>query len=185
MTINGGLVSNQLLPETPEEEAEVGDGPCSLFLRLRTVPEKTPFDGGLLEKVTNNALLRQFNAANDAKNPIDRFIGLFKILEDLYGGRPIKKALCDSKELREIALDCLKTSHGGDTTVQITVPEFEKLLAEFVSTRHQCAHLRSSVGFGISYSDIRVQGTVVPLLNPLEALARAAVQKKLDTCEIT
>src|SRR5262249_7593219 len=159
------------------------DGPCSLFLRLRTVPEKTPFDGSLLEKVTNNALLRQFNAANEASSPIDRFIGLFKILEDFYGGCPIKKALCDSKELREIALDCLKTSKGN-IMGKISVVEFEQLVGEFVNTRHQCAHLRSAEGFGISYRDIKVQTTVVPLLNPLEALARAAVRKKLDTCEI-
>lgn len=183
MTINRGLISNQLLPETPEEEAEVGHGPCSLFLRLRTVPERTPFDGSLLEKVTNNALLRQFNAANDARSPIDRFIGLFKILEDLYGGWPIKKALCDSKELWEIARGCLKTSKAN-SMVKISVAEFEQLIDEFVNTRHQCAHLRSAVGFGISYSDIKVQSTVVPLLNPLEALARAAVRKKLDTHEI-
>lgn len=184
MTINGGFVSNQLLRETPEEEEEVGDRPYSMSLQLRSVPDKTPFDGGLVEKVTNNALLRQFNAANDARSPVDRFIGLFKILEDLYGGHPIKKALCDSAELRQIGLESLETTQG-DSRTQITVPEFENLLGDLVNTRHQCAHLRSSTGFGISYNDSRVQSTVVPLLDPLETLARFAIRKKLGMSEIT
>src|SRR2546430_6013632 len=44
-----------------------------------------------------------FNEANSAASSIDRFIGLFKILEDLFGGRPVKKNFKNSTELRDTA----------------------------------------------------------------------------------
>jgi hypothetical protein len=56
--------------------------------------------------------------------------------------------------------------------------EFEKLINDLVNTRHECAHLRSSTGFGITYGDARVGSDVEPLLVPLEVLAYEIVKKR-------
>jgi hypothetical protein len=178
--IIGSFVSSELLPETPEEEAEVGENRFSWSMRIKEVPDKAPFDSGSLQKVTNSPLIKQFNEANDAKSPIDRFIGLFKILEDLYGGQPVKASFKNSMELRLIALRHLRFEESGTGTIrQISEAEFEKLVDDLVNTRHECAHLRSSTGFGITYGDSRVQSDVEPLLGPLQTLAYEAIRIKI------
>lgn len=176
--IDGSFISNELLPETPEEEAEVGENRFSWAMQLKRVGDKVPFDSASLQRVTNNPLIKQFNEANDAKSPVDRFIGLFKILEDLFGGQPVKASFKSSTELKQIALQHLQTEVRG-VTRQISEPEFEKLVDELVNTRHECAHLRSSTGFGITYGDARVQSDVEPLLVTLEMLAYEAIQKRI------
>lgn len=176
--LDGSLIVNELLPDTPEEEAEVGENRFSWTVQIKEVPEKVPFDSASLQKLTNNPLLKQFNEANNAKSPIDRFIGLFKILEDLYGGHPVKAAFKSSTELKQIALQHLEIEDNGATR-QISQAEFEKLISDLVNTRHECAHLRSSTGFGITYGDARVQSDVEPLLVPLEILTYEAVQRRI------
>jgi hypothetical protein len=54
------------------------------------------------------------------------------------------------------------------------------VLGEAISLtpRHECAHLRSSTGFGITYGDARVDSDVEPLLAPLEVLAYEVVKKR-------
>lgn len=176
--IIGSFISNELLPETPEEEAEVGENRFSITMQVKEVPDKVSFNSAALQRVTNNPLVKQFNEAKNAKSPVDRFIGLFKILEDLYGGQPVKASFKGSTELKQIALQHLEIEDSGATR-QISEAEFEKLVDDLVNTRHECAHLRSSTGFGITYGDTRVQSEVEPLLIPLETLAYEAVQKRI------
>lgn len=176
--IDGSFISNELLPETPEEEAKIGENRFSWTMQIKEVPEKVPFDSASLQRLTNNPLVKQFNEANNAKSPIDHFIGLFKILEDLYGGKPVKDNFKNSTELKQIALQNLKIEENGATR-QISQSEFEKLVDDLANTRHECAHLRRSKKFGITYGDVRVQSEVEPLLVPLEILAYEAVQKTI------
>jgi hypothetical protein len=176
--LDGSFISSELLPETPEEEAEIGENRFSWTMQVREVLDKIPFDSNFLQKLTNNPLLKQFNEANNAKSSVDRFIGLFKILEDLYGGHPVKAALKSSTDFMQLALQHLKIEESGAVR-QISQTEFERLVDDLVNVRHECAHLRSSTGFGISYGDARVQSDVEPLLVPLEILAYEAVQTRL------
>lgn len=176
--LDGSFISNELLPETPEEEAAVGENRFSWTMRIKEVPERVAFDSTSLQRLTNNPLIKQFNQANNAASPIDRFIGLFKILEDLYGGHPIKPTLRASVELKQIAMGHLQVEESGSMR-QITEAEFEGLIDKLANTRHECAHLRSSTGFGITYGDARVQSEVEPLLPALETLAYEAVQKRI------
>src|ERR1051325_11265576 len=66
--IDGSFISNELLPETPEEEARVGENRFAWTMHVREVPKKVPFDSASIQRVTNNPLIRQFNEANDAKS---------------------------------------------------------------------------------------------------------------------
>jgi hypothetical protein len=176
--LDGSFISNELLPETPEEEEAVGEKRFGMTVQIKEVPERVAFDSASLQRLTNNPLIKQFNQANDAASPIDRFIGLFKILEDLYGGHPIKPALKAAAELKQIALEHLQIEDGGSPR-QITEAEFEELIDKLANTRHECAHLRSSTGFGITYGDARVQSDVEPLIGALETLAYEAVKKRI------
>jgi hypothetical protein len=196
IVINWSFVSNELIGETPEEIAELGENRFSWTMSVVEVPDKTSFSEFSLQKLTNNKYIKQFNEANNANNPIDRFIGLFKILEDLYGLTPLKPAfikptkkkgkkqdlkpsLKSSDELNQIALQNIKIENNGKIR-PINQAEFEKLVDDLVDTRHECAHLRSSTGFGITYGDARIKSEVEPLLVALETLAFEAVQKTLS-----
>jgi hypothetical protein len=176
--IDWSFISSELLPETLEEEAEVGENRFSMAMQVKKVPDKVPFDSVSLQRVTNSPLIKQFNEANNAKSPVDRFIGLFKILEDLYGARPLKATLKGSSELNQIALQNVEIEENG-VTRQISQAEFENLVDDLVDTRHECAHLHSSTGFGITYGDARVQSHVKPLLIPLKILTYEAIQKRM------
>jgi len=196
LSIIWSFVANELLPETPEEIEEVGDKPFSYTLGFQEVPDKKTFDGSFT-KVVSNPLIQQFNAADNAQNSIDSFIGFFKILEDLYGSTPLKPrfikptkkgkkqkqdlkpSLKSSDELNQIALDNIKMEENGIVR-PISQAEIETLLDKLVDTRHQCAHLKSSKGFGITYGDNRVHTEVKPLLEPLRILAFEAVQKHIS-----
>lgn len=181
--LDGSFISNELLPETPEEEAEVGENRFSWNVQLRKVPDQIAFDAASIQMVTNDPLVKQFNDARDAKSAIDQFIGLFKILEDLYGGRPLKSSLKRSAELNEIALHYVEVEEAGAVR-QITQPEFEKLVDDLVDVRNQCAH-RTPDGFGLRHGDARVQTEVKPLLESLEKLAYEAVQRRISRDDLS
>lgn len=176
--LDGGFISNELLPETPEEEANIGENRFSWNMQLREVADQIPFDAASIQKVTNDPLIKQFNEARDAKSAIGQFIGLFKILEDLYGERPVKSSFKRSAELSEIALRCLKVKESG-VTRRLNQSEFEKLVDELVDIRNQCAH-RTPDGFGITHGDARVPTEVKPLLAPLQILAFEAIQRRIS-----
>lgn len=177
--IIGSFISNELIPETKEEEEELGENRFSWTIQVQEVPPEVSFDGSLTNKLTNNPLLIQFNTANEAQNPIDKFIGLFKILEDSFGGQPIKVSFRNSINLQQIALRCIKIKEKNIVRA-ITQAEFEKLVDDLVDTRHQCTHLRSTNNFGITYGDTRVNEIVKPLLIPLEILAFEIVKEKIS-----
>jgi hypothetical protein len=113
-----------------------------------------------------------------APNPIDRFLGFFKILEDLYGPTKKKgnlaKALKASDELFRIAQKQIHIQENTRTTLR---PEdFVRLVNKFVKTRHECAHLRSKKGFGITHGDPRVRKEVEPLANMVREVAYEAIK---------
>jgi len=51
MTINRGIVSNQLMPETPEEEAEVGDGLVRCFCDYEQCQRRRRLTGVYLRRL--------------------------------------------------------------------------------------------------------------------------------------
>lgn len=179
--IIGSFISYELIPETDTEAAEIGENRYSIFMNLVEVPPRIPFDGSVLKGARIHPLLIQFNNADKALSAIDRFIGFFKILENLYGPRSregLAKAFKNSNELRLLALENLVMMQNGQTR-PIKEGESENLFDELVSTRHQCAHLSGQQNFGITYGDPKVEEVVEPLLIPLRILASAAVEKRI------
>jgi hypothetical protein len=177
-----GLVMGEHLPDTPEEEEQVAEGPYFAEARLVEVLPTPSFDGSSLQKLATHPLIGQFNAADKAKNPIDRFLGLFKILEDLYGPTAknvkVADALKSSGELLQIAQKHLHVAEDGAAR-PLTQDDFSGLVDRLVRARHECAHLRSSKGFGVTHDDPRVATEIEPLTGPLRDLAYEAIQMRL------
>jgi len=179
LKINYGLVMGQLLPDTPEEVAQLGDRPYFATARLVEMRPPPTFDGSEFDILSTSPLIKQFNAAVSATNPIDKFLGLFKILEDLYGPSSKKitlaEALKASNDLLQISQKNFhKTENGIDRPM--TQDDFNELIDNLVKTRHECAHLRSSKNFGITHGHPRTSSEVEPLNVLLRDLAHEAIR---------
>lgn len=182
MKILYGLILGEHLPDTAEEATQLGDTPFFAEAHLVEALPTPAFDGAALGKVSAHPLIEQFNAANKADNPIDRFLGLFRILEDLYG--PTSKtvtlaaALKASNELFLIAKKHIEMTANNKPS-ELNQNDFNEIVSKLVKTRHQCAHLRSSKGFGITHGDPRARAEVEPLANLLRLLTSDAIQERL------
>lgn len=187
LKIHGGLVTAELIPETPEEEEQLGENRFFAEARLVEVQPAPEFDGSSFQQITGDPIisgaLRQYNAALKAENPIDQFLGLFRILESFYGPQLEKQtlavALKSSAELRDIAQKHLTFSDGA-TTRQLTEDDYFDLVDKLVQTRHECAHLRAQKGFGIHHGDPKVRKEVMPLIKPLSRLAFETIRTRLQ-----
>lgn len=181
MRIHYGLVGGELVPETPEEIAELGENRYFAKVQLVEAPPVPEFDGDRLSNLSNNPLVIQFNVADRAENAIDRFLGLFKILEDRYGpNKPNVKladALRSSKELFDLASTLLVVDNKTGVETKLSEKkEYDDLVVKLVKMRHECAHLLSGKKFGVPYGDSRVKTEVEPLLPALSALAFLTVE---------
>lgn len=177
-----GLVTGEHLPDTPEEEEQLAEGAYFYEAHLVEVLPTPSFDGASLEKLATSPLIEQFNAANRAKNPIDRFLGLFRILEDLYGPTSKKVTLGESlkasADLLQIAQKHLHVTED-EAERPLTQDDFSGLVDRLVRARNECAHLRSSKGFGVTHGDPRVTTEIEPLTGPLRDLTYEAIQTRL------
>lgn len=182
----GGLITGEYLPDNPDEEKLLGEGRYFAVAHLAQYKPPPTFDRDAFIKLSgasiDGALMQQFNAAVKARNPIDIFIGLFKILENFYGPQKkekkhLAKALKESTELFTLAATHLKFE-SKDISRALTENDFSKLIDDLVSTRHNCAHLKRADSFGISHGDPEVQTKVEPLIGPLKKLAYEAIRTK-------
>lgn len=187
LNISHGYIAGEYLPETPEEEELLGERRHFRIVHLvQEVPPRT-FDGQSFQRMTIdsavNPKLQQFNAALNANNPIDQFLGLFRIIEDFYDASSTDKKLVNrlkaSPELIGIACKYLTITENSISR-PLKKDDAFRLIEELVSVRHQCAHLRTSEGFGISHGDPKVREKVAPLISPLRRLAFEAIKIRMN-----
>jgi hypothetical protein len=171
--IFGGVIFCKRMPETPEEEAEIGDSPYGVEMRLIEDLSPETFDSSALQSVPSAAnrlpLIAQFNEAKRIKQPIAKFIGFFKIIESLTHAtdenRRLKAVLLGSTELRRIY-----------SSVPSRI-DFESFVERASTARHNCAHLKINKDFGYTPLDSAVKLEVEPLLATLEMLASASISQ--------
>jgi hypothetical protein len=188
LKISYGFVAGEYLPETPEEEESLGDR--RHFFTVRLVKKASPrkFDETAIQRFTLDSslhpMLKQFNTALAANSPVDQFVGLFKILEDYYSERSDRKGIASrlkrSKELSKISRRYLRMRNRNSSKA-LTQNDYFHLIDELVSVRHQCAHLKSKQGFGISHGDPRIRQKVSPLIVPLRRLTLEAIRIRLGS----
>jgi hypothetical protein len=185
LKVHSGLLMAERIPETSEEEEMLGDNRWFAEAHLVEVRPTPTFDGASFNKIaadqTVNAAIRHFNAAVKANNPIDQFLGLFRILEDFYSPahKYLKEALKRSSEPLKVACQYITYTENGNTGY-LTESDYYQLVDKLVETRHQCAHLKTKEGFGIPHGDLRVDNEVTPLIPPLRRLTFEIIRKRLE-----
>jgi hypothetical protein len=175
--IDGGGVFYKIITETAAEEEAVGDAIYGYNLRLVEEPVQLPhFDPQQLVQslpAQELAIMAQFNQASQA-NPIDKFLGFFKILEKVYAdtrGCDVLRTMKANNQLWKLAERTLKVRNEGG----FSRDDFNELLTCIYRTRDQCAHLRGRTGF--LPGDSRIVQVVEPHLNLVRALAERTISR--------
>lgn len=170
--IHGGFVMSKRIPETSDEEAEVGDTPYSLIMHAVEVIDPPVFDvkafAATSAHPTDLRLLAQYNEACREKSVIGRFLGLFRIVEN--------RVLSESPKLRLKDAIRASTKLRAEFLESVKGVEFDTFVNSIVETRHECAHLKLEENFGYFPSDPRLESEVRPLLSQLQILARSCVE---------
>jgi hypothetical protein len=171
LRVIGGLVSYKRIPETPAEEAEVGDRPYGMTLRLVEVVGTPSFEnlGGKLESAVaiHPGLLAQFNETARDPSPIRKFLGFFRIVESFVHSGPVKGSLKKALKTNEKLLHRFLALKPNQS--------FDDFVDAIVDARHECAHLKLDKGFGYVPADPRIEKALMPHLALLEELAYACV----------
>lgn len=181
ITVLGGLVTALRIAENEAEEKGIEGHPYLVELRFTEVPILPEFDPKRLSRVKADSrgvlLLDQFNSAKELDNPVDQFLGMFKVIEKAYSGRRGKllRQLKQSDELFLVVRDVLRTEKGQG---QINRLEFAKLLATLVKIRDNCAHLRGKTGY--APGDLRTKTELEPYLPLVRALAQRCVESQIN-----
>jgi hypothetical protein len=184
MKVHFSLVTGEHLPENPSEAEAVKDRPYFAEVHLEEYIPPKKFDSGSFSMLSDDPklvrLLSVFNAAQRAATPIDKFLGLFKVLEDCYctssSNRSTAKQLKDSQSLFSIGYGAMRIRKGA-IRAQPTREEFNDFLESLVELRDQCAHLRSDVGLGIAPNDAQVRVRLEPVLPVLAAFAHESIRR--------
>jgi hypothetical protein len=185
MVLHWGFLQAERLPETSEEEAEIGDRPYWLRLTIKEEPATLSLRArqfpALNCPVQHATILRQFNAAREVGTPVERYLSFFKILERVYaaGGSNLLNAFRKNDALFRLVVDTL--SDANPKTPPLTRPTYNDLLRKMVRTRHNCAHLKGKTGY--SPGDPRIATEIQPLLGLVEELARRCIEAHIGQNE--
>jgi hypothetical protein len=170
------------IPETPDEEVEVGDGPHFANLFLEEYVSPPTFDPSSFSTKEGSGqfdvLLRQFNSAKESKLIVDKFLGYFKVLEKAYAhgrGGNLFAVLRQSDNLFSVVREviCSPSSENDPMSHQ----EFQTFIKDLIRIRDNCAHLREKTGY--SPNDPRIQTEVAPLVDVLGIIAQKVVERHL------
>ncbi len=184
MEILGGFICATQLPETAEEEAEVGDRPHLVRLVFQNAEDVPVFEPKRLVNLhvdpQHQPLLEQVNAARQLSNPVEAFLAFFKVLEKAYASDRegnLIRALADSDELFALVRQVVRPTEKE----AIDRDEFTALISDLVRIRDRCAHLRGT--FGYAPADPRVTIEVEPHLGLVGELAHRCVQARVVRSE--
>lgn len=186
LNLVGGFVSAERIPETEEERQLVGEKKFLVEMQIQEVRPPKLFDPATFGSTNLSdearAALRQFNAARASKNPIDRFLGYFKTLEQLgsttSSSRKAVNLIGDSEELYSAAQKVLM-SNGPGGKIELTRENFRSLAIDLLKMRDQCAHLQTRHGTGVLPGDSRAQKELEPLLHIIQDVAFEAIKARI------
>lgn len=173
----GGGICAKRIPETEEERQLIGDRPYDIRVTMREVPDPVPFNPDVIRLFPHTPevgpLIDQFNSARAARSPIDRYLGMFKVLElQFHTGWDPKKSLRNRKDFISLAYRVVQIKKDGRNK-PIQQNEVPGLIDDLVKTRDQCAHLQRQFGYGPH--DREVYEWVEPLAGLVEKLALESI----------
>jgi len=179
-SLYGGFISGKRIPETPEEEIEIGENLYFAELKFVEAVDPPTFDSKMFSEISNlkldMVLVSQHNAAKKATNPVDKFLGFFKILESRFSPnnkiKQLGERLKNNRELFKIYENTFRFE-----TKEQSQKAFEEFIDAIVHARHRCAHLKANKGFGYTPIDPRLKNEVEPYLALLEILTYETIMK--------
>lgn len=179
MKIHTGFIMCERLPETPEEKELIGDAPFAVQMCLQEVVPSAKFDSSLFinqsAKTMDCRLIEQHNAARHNVNPVDKFLGLFKIIESLFGPQNKKTTLEDALLTSTKLYNTFKEISSFDDPATYE-EEYKTFVKRIVNGRHKCAHMKLKKDFGYWSSDPRVKDEIEPYIQTLEIITYYAIQ---------
>jgi len=181
MKILGGLVTGELIPESLEEEQALGENRFFANARIVEYVEQRSFNGKSFSSLSSNSLviklISQFNASKGGVTDIDKFLGLYKVLEAIYcKGNNALAALRQNPELFEIFTEVSFGEKAKFKSLSLA-GEFDRWLKRLMEARSHCGHLRSDKKVGLIPADPKVKELVEPLIAPLAEIVSTAIQR--------
>lgn len=187
LRIEGGFSEAERIVENDEEAAEVGDKLHLVSVSLREVDGSIPFNREHLRLLPYMSglerVIHQYTTAQAARNPIDGYLGMFKVIETLYyqGKRHTIAVLKEAQELRDVLRCSYRTRRGDDEPwVDPDDHSIDSMIEDMVKMRAQCAHLRGHNAFGYAPGDAAVFREVEPMLGIVSSCAREAIRRRID-----
>ena len=188
LRIEGGFSEAERVPENDDEAAEIGDKRHVVSVSLREVDGDIPFNREhmrLLPFMSGlERVIRQYTSAEAARNPVDGYLGMFKVIETLYyqGRRRTIEVLKRAQELREVLRTSYRTRRSDDETwLEPDEQSIDSMITDMVKMRDQCAHLRGHNAFGYAPGNVAVFQEVEPLLRIVHWAAREAIRRRIDS----
>lgn len=175
--INTGMMMGTYIPETPEEEEEIGENKHFAALHLIEAVSPTQFDSKSLEETSKKpldmALVSQHNVAKASNNSVERFLGFFKIIESQFHK---EKSLRECLESNKDLLAIFKNTFEFETEEKASNAYID-FIKRIVHARHRCAHLKLSKNFGYAPIDHKIKEEVEPYLEALEILTSEIIKQ--------
>ena len=174
--IHYGALFCKCIPESPEEEQELGDKPYAASMTLREADVPEAFKSNCLcddtKTILDTRLLSQYNFSRKANNSIDKLLGFFKIIESTF--IPKKQSLADRLKGDDELFEIFKTKFNF-ASIEAARRSFDDFIDKIVHARHNCAHLKLKKNFGYVPLDPRIKEEVEPLIYPLQVLAHEII----------
>lgn len=179
MRLHTGMIMCERLPETPEEKEIVGDAPFAVEMHMEEVVTPPKFDAEQLTAQSaitmDTRLISQHNAAKRTPNPIEKFLGFFKIIETLFVPHNKKVSLQDALLSNKDFFNLFAKVLRHDSPEQCK-KEYETFVTQIVNGRHKCAHMKLKKDFGYWATDPRVRNEIEPHLQVIEVLTYYAIR---------
>jgi hypothetical protein len=175
-----GSLFGKRIPETEEEEIEVGDSPW--FFEMNVVeavgsPKFNPNKLAALPSSMDSGLIATFNSAKNSDNEVNQFLGFFKIIEKKFPPKnkqqSIKECLLGNMDLFNIY-----TKVFSHNSIEEAKEEYISYITAIVKARHGCAHLKAEKNFGYIPNDPRIESEVRPYLQSIELITYYAISEK-------
>lgn len=182
--IQGGMMFGTYIPETPEEEEMLGEHRYFAEMNMVEVVAPPEFDSESLAEISNKpldmGLVSQHNVTRLSKNPIDKFMGFFKIIESQFPIKNKKQSIRECLEVNRELLDVFKRTFKFETDEKAN-SSYIQFIKNILHARHRCAHLRRSKNFGYVPSDPKIAEEVEPHLGALEVLTYEIVKSSTNS----
>lgn len=166
------LVDCEQIPENDHEKELIKGQEIYCEFSITEYLGPQPFNSEVFNKGTSVevplSIVKQFNIAKNSTNIIEKFNGLFKIIENFSPPKSkkqyLKQTILANEQLRDMFFKIFPDSNRNKQE------RYESFISEIVDMRHECSHLKLYKDFGMAPTDPRVKEKIEPLANQLEIL---------------